>query len=267
MQAPLIRFTDGVAYERFMGRWSQLVGHAFIDWLAPAPGLRWLDVGCGNGAFTELVVQRCAPTLVHGIDPSEAQLAFAREHALARGTQAVHFDVGDAMALPYEAERFEVAVMPLVIFFVPEPAQGVAEMVRVVAPGGWVTAYAWDMHGGGFPYAPVRDVLQGLGATLAAPPSPGASRIEALQALWLDAGLQDLESRTITVARTFEGFDDYWETILLGPSIQPTLAQLTAEQLVQMRALLRERLPADAQGRITWSATANAVKGRVPMRG
>jgi SAM-dependent methyltransferase len=146
MQAPIIRFTDGVSYERFMGRWSQLVGHAFLDWLAPAPGQRWLDVGCGNGAFTELITQRCAPKQVHGIDPSEAQLAHARQRALV--AQAT-FVAGDAMALPYEAQRFDVTVMPLVIFFVPDPARGVAEMVRVAAPGAWVTAYAWDMFGGG----------------------------------------------------------------------------------------------------------------------
>jgi len=43
-------FTDGAAYERRMGRWSRLVGEVFLDWLAAPPGLRWVDVGCGNGA-------------------------------------------------------------------------------------------------------------------------------------------------------------------------------------------------------------------------
>jgi len=70
-----IRFDDGAAYERAMGSWSQLAGAIFLDWLAPPAGLRWLDIGCGNGAFTELVVERCAPTTVYGIDPSEGQLA------------------------------------------------------------------------------------------------------------------------------------------------------------------------------------------------
>ena len=74
----LIRFDDGAAYERFMGKWSQLASETFLDWLAPEPGLRWLDVGCGNGAFTEMLVERCAPVSVQGIDPCEAQLAFAR---------------------------------------------------------------------------------------------------------------------------------------------------------------------------------------------
>src|SRR5256714_8430129 len=73
-----IRFDDGAAYERYMGTWSQLAGQAFLDWLEPKPGGRWLDIGCGNGAFTEMIVRRCAPSAVHGIDPSEAQLAYAR---------------------------------------------------------------------------------------------------------------------------------------------------------------------------------------------
>jgi ubiquinone/menaquinone biosynthesis C-methylase UbiE len=45
-------FSDGKAYERFMGRWSRLAGERFLDWLDPPKGLRWVDVGCGNGAFT-----------------------------------------------------------------------------------------------------------------------------------------------------------------------------------------------------------------------
>src|SRR5947199_9532930 len=73
-----IRFDDGAAYERYMGKWSQLAGETFLEWLTPKPGLRWLDVGCGNGAFTEMIVRRCEPKSVDGIDPSEAQLAYAR---------------------------------------------------------------------------------------------------------------------------------------------------------------------------------------------
>src|SRR5580693_6038272 len=110
-----IRFDDGAAYERYMGIWSQLAGETFLDWLAPQPGLRWLDVGCGNGAFTEMIVKRCAPSSVEGIDPSEAQLAYARTRATLRLAQ---FRTGDAMALPFADDTFDAAVMPLVIFFV-----------------------------------------------------------------------------------------------------------------------------------------------------
>jgi len=68
------QFSDGDAYERMMGRWSRAVGEIFIDWVAPKPGLTWLDVGCGNGAFTELLFSRCAPSRVVAIDPSEGLL-------------------------------------------------------------------------------------------------------------------------------------------------------------------------------------------------
>jgi ubiquinone/menaquinone biosynthesis C-methylase UbiE len=66
-----LRFDDGAAYEQMMGIWSRYAGTIFLDWLSPPPGLRWIDVGCGSGAFTELLVERCAPAEVQGIDPSE----------------------------------------------------------------------------------------------------------------------------------------------------------------------------------------------------
>jgi ubiquinone/menaquinone biosynthesis C-methylase UbiE len=260
MNSNEIRFDDGAAYERYMGLWSQRVGETFLDWLAPRAGLRWLDVGCGNGAFTELIVARCAPAAVRGIDPSVAQLEFARQRPALRGAE---FTPGDAMALPYPAGAFDVAVMPLVIFFVPDPRQGVKEMVRVVAPGGLVTAYAWDMPGGGFPYYALQSELRAMGVTVPMPPSPDASRLEVLQELWAQAGLTAIETREITVERTFASFDDYWTTIQGGPSVAGQLKALSADGIAQLQTRLRERLPADAAGRITCSARANAVRGRV----
>lgn len=71
------RFDDGAAYERQTGVWSRYAGQIFLDWLAPGAGLRWIDLGCGNGTFTDLLLRCCAPSEVQGIDPSEAQLVFA----------------------------------------------------------------------------------------------------------------------------------------------------------------------------------------------
>lgn len=255
-----IRFDDGAAYERMMGTWSRLAGEVFLDWLAPPSGLRWIDVGCGNGAFTELVVERCAPATVHGIDPSEAQLAFARTRPAARVAQ---FRQGDAMAQPFSDDAFDVAVMALVIFFVPDPAKGVAEMVRVVCPGGTVAAYAWDMLGGGFPLHVMQVEMRALGATPPLPPSVGASRIDAMRDLWTGAGLDAVETREITVQRTFADFDDLWTTSRMGASVGPTIAAMAPGDVELLKARMRARLPADATGRITYSARANAVKGRV----
>ena len=112
-----IRFDDGAAYERMMGRWSRLAGKIFLDWLGPRSGLRWIDVGCGNGVFSELLVESCAPTAILGIDPAEAQLTLARTRPAARMAE---FRRGDAMALPCPDNSFDAAVMALVIFFVPD---------------------------------------------------------------------------------------------------------------------------------------------------
>ena len=256
-----IRFADGAAYERYMGKWSRLAGETFLDWLAPQSGLRWLDVGCGNGAFTEMIVERCAPVSVHGIDPSEEQLAYARTRPAAHIAQ---FRRGDAMTLPFPDDTFDAAVMPLVIFFIPDPARGVAEMARVVCPDGIVTAYAWDMVGGGFPYGVLQEEMRELGVAVPAPPSPDASRIDVLRELWTGAGLESVETLEITVQRTFIDFDDYWTTILGGPSVGQQLAEMASRDLALLKARMRTRLPADATGSITYSARANAVKGRVP---
>ena len=256
-----IRFEDGAAYERYMGKWSQLAGETFLDWLDPEPGLRWLDVGCGNGAFTEMIVERCAPASIDGIDPSEGQLTFARTRPALRNAQ---FHQADAMALPFGDDEFDAAVMPLVIFFVPEPSRGVAEMARVVSRGGLVTAYAWDMVGGGFPYATLQDEMRGLGVDVPQAPNNDASRIEALRELWAGAGLESIDTHVITVQRTFADFDDYWATIHGSPSARSRLAAMPPGDSALLASRLRERLPADANGRVTYSARANAIRGRVP---
>ena len=170
------------------------------------------------------------------------------------------------MALPYPDDSFDAAVMPLVIFFVPEPAQGVAEMMRVVSPGGSVSAYAWDMPGGGFPYATLQEEIRALGATVPLPPSADVSRMEALRDVWTGAGLEDVETREITVQRTFADFDDYWSAVRGGPSVGRPLRGMSPQDLETLEARMRARLVADERGRITYGARANAVKGRVPGR-
>ena len=256
-----ISFDNGAAYERYMGVWSQLAGEQFLDWLHPADGLRWLDVGCGNGAFTEMIVERCAPSAVHGVDPSDAQIGFAQERPT---THMAEFKVGDAMALPFADDTFDAAVMPLVIFFVPEPARGVAEMARVVAPGGIVSAYGWDLLGGGFPYTTLWDEMRALELHVPMPPSPDAARIETLRQLWTEAGMASVETREIIAERTFANFDEYWATILMGPSVAPSLAALDADGMTRLMDRMRARLTADAGERLTCTARANAITGRVP---
>lgn len=259
--AERIVFEDGAGYERVMGTWSRLAGEVFLDWLAPSPSQRWLDVGCGNGAFTELLVDRCAPAAVEGIDPSAAQIAYAQARPAAR---VARFQVADAMALPYGDRTFDAAVMALVIFFVPDAAAAVREMCRVVRPGGLVCAYAWDMLGGGFPLAPLARVLRDMGMPAPLPPSVDASRLQALQALWTGAGLQQVATRAITVQRRFDSFEELWSTSILSASMRARVEGMSVAQRDEARQRLRDALVVQADGGITCSARANAVRGLAP---
>jgi ubiquinone/menaquinone biosynthesis C-methylase UbiE len=256
-----IRFEDGAAYERMMGTWSGIAGRIFVDWLDLPPGLRWIDIGCGNGAFSEVLVERCAPAAVQGVDPSSAQIDFARKRPAAR---LAKFEIGNAMALSFPDDTFDAATMALVIFFVPDPKKGVSEMARVVRPGGTVAAYAWDMLRGGHPQETIRTELRAMGVEPANPPSVEASRSEAMRDLWRNAGLEAVETREITVQRTFANFEEFWEISQLGSSLVPTLTAMSADEVERFKERVRARTALDSAGRITASGRVNAVKGRVP---
>ena len=137
-------WTSGDAYEVYVGRWSRRVADEFLQWIAVPAGGGWLDVGCGTGELTRVILDRCQPMGVTGVDPSRAFLALALERTSDRRAE---FREGDAQALPFEDARFDAAVSGLVLNFVPEPERGVSEMARVTRGGGTVAAYVWDYAG------------------------------------------------------------------------------------------------------------------------
>ena len=127
-----------------------------------------------------------------------------------------------------------------------------------------MAAYAWDVFGGGVPVEPIWVEMRAMGLTPALPPKPEASRIAALRELWTGAGLEEVETREIVVNRTFADFENFWTTNLLGPGTGAAIAAMPSNDAELLKSRVRARLPADPTGRITYSARANAVKGRVP---
>ena len=252
-------FADGKAYERLMGRWSRLAGEKFLDWLDAPKNLKWLDVGCGNGAFTEVLIAKCSPAAVIGVDPSEGQLDFARGRA---GAKRAEFRVADAQALPFPDNSFDAATMALVIVFIPDPAKAARELARVVRPGSMVATYMWEFPDG-FPPAPLAAAMKDLG--LAVRPSVEASKREAMRAIWKDAGFTDLATEVIRIRVSFSSFDDFWDsnTVPVGPAGK-AVSELSPNLREQLKTRLRERLPIAADGTIAYEAFANAVKGLAP---
>ena len=255
-----IIYSDGVAYERSMGKWSRIAGEMFLRWLAPSPNWSWIDVGCGNGAFTELLFERCTPQRVTGVDPADAQLSYARSRSGCRGAE---FKKGDAMSLPVTDASFDAATMALVIFFVSEPVKGVAEMVRVVKPGGVIAAYAWDFMNGGFPFHAMQMEMREFGIAPTYPPAIEVSKVERLRDVWLAAGLTSVETSQFTVHRTYDNFEDLFAASSLTTVVASKFKAMAPSDAEVLKQRMTERFPTDTSGRITCSAKATAVRGVV----
>ncbi len=254
-------FTDGAGYEQLMARWTRAAGTTFLDWLAPSSGARWLDVGCGTGVFTELVVDRCRPASVTAIDPSPAQIELARTKQVA---QRVDFRVADAQMLPFPEGTFDIVVSSLVINFIANRPRALAEMRRVCAPGGVIAGYVWDFAAGLSPNSPIRLGLQQIGVT--PPPVPGTedSRCDALTSLFAGSAMKDIDTRVFDVTMSYADFEDLWRS--QTPSYHPTsklVAALSDSDRATVFASVRAKFPAGPDGTVTHSARANAIKALV----
>ena len=257
------RFDDGSAYERFMGRWSRGAGNVFLDWVAPPSGARWLDVGCGTGSFTELIVEKCAPASISAIDPERAQIDHAHNGPIA---DRANFSVGVASALPFADDTFDIVASGLVLNFVPDPAQALAEMRRVTRGGGSIAGYVWDFAAELSPTWPMRLGLRQLGAVVAPTPGTEITGLSGLHTLFEHAGLNEVVTSSIEVTTRFADFDDFW--VAQTPSFNPIarqIAGLEMEQLTRLKDVVRGMV-ARPDGIVEFSARANTVSGRVQAR-
>lgn len=253
---------DGHQYDRFIGRWSRPVAEQFVAWLEAAPGLRWLDVGCGTGALTQTVLDLAKPEAVKGVDASQDYIAAAQRVITA---PVADFAVCDAEALCVKTGSYDVAVSGLCLNFVPDPEQAVKEAARAVVRGGKVAAYVWDYSAGMEMLRAFWDAAVAVDAAAAAFDEGlrfPACRPDALAQLFAGAGLRGVETRAIDVATIFSGFDDYWEPFMGGQGPAPSyVASLSPGSVDALRSRLSRSLPRGKDGTIALTARAWAVKG------
>lgn len=257
-----LSFDDSAAYERFVGSWGRAAGAIFLDWLAPPGGARWLDIGCGTGLFTELILDTRSAATVLGIDQAAAQIDHARRKPVA---QRANFQVGDAQALPFPDSSFDIVVSALVINFIPDRPRALSEMRRVAHTRGVVAGYVWDFGEELSPSGPFRLGLREIVADLPALPGTEDSSLDALRWLFARAGFEEIVTRTIEVTVSFPSFDDFW--LAQTPSYSPMtkmIAAMTTGERAKLTEAVRAHVPIRGDGRIEYPARANAIKARVP---
>lgn len=255
-------FDDSAGYERFVGRWGRTAGSAFLAWVAPPASASWLDVGCGTGLFTELVLNICAPRAVMAIDPAQAQIDHARRKPTAQGAE---FRVADAQELPFADGAFDVVASALVINFIPDRRSALDEMQRVVRRGGIVAGYVWDFVPERSPSGPFRLGMREVVSGVPAIPGTEDSTLDALTWLFNRAGLRNVMTASFEVPVSFVDFDAFWEA--QTPSYSPTtkmLAGMEDSERKRVQDAVRARLSIKPDGRIEYTARANAVKAVAP---
>ena len=253
---------SGDPYEYYVGRWSRKTAAEFLSWLDIPPGKRWLDVGCGTGALSSAIVERCSPASVTGIEPSAGFLQSAKENLAGRA----ELRRGSATEIPLEDDSVDVIVSGLVLNFVPDQRAALLEMARVICREGPIAAYVWD-------YAGKMDLMR-IFWDAAVELDPDAAKLDegvrfplcrpdALENLFANAGLRNVEVRAIDIPTVFADFDDYWQPFLGGQGPAPAYAlSLSDTARVKLRDRLRNRLPIAADGSIDLIARAWAVRSK-----
>lgn len=253
--------TTGAAYDSFMGRYSRRLAPAFADHAGVAAGQSGLDVGCGPGALTLVLVDRLGAEAVTACDPSPPFV-----DACAANCPGVDVRLGRAEALPFDDDSVDVALAQLVLHFVSDPAAAAKELRRVVRPDGVVAACVWDFDAG---MAMLRRFWDA--ASTVDPVAPDEAhavrfgRAGEIVALFHEAGFEELEETTLEVTSAYDGFDELWSGFLAG--IGPAGSYLVALDEARREAVRDElfRRVGSPAGGFELTAVARSARGRVPM--
>jgi SAM-dependent methyltransferase len=194
-------FTSDDAYDNFMGRYSRRLAPLFADFAGVGSGLRVLDVGAGTGALTAELVRR--DSTVAAADPSA-------EFAATLASRFPGIDARQAPAedLPWPEESFDAALAQLVISFMSDAEAGVAEMRRVVAPGGVVAVCMWDRER--------MEMLHAINQARAIVDPDNTADVPRYRDEGSIRGLLGAQPELLEVAVEYSGFDEFWSTLLGG---------------------------------------------------
>lgn len=179
----------------------------------------------------------------------------------------ISFERADARALPFEEASFDRAFSLLVLHFIPDAPRAVAEMRRVVRPGGTVTAAVWDYFGGLPNFRLMWDIATVLDPSVERRPGLHPfTRPDGMARAWQEAGLRDVEQTSLLIRMEFCCFDDYWSPFASGEGLA---GQFVAGLPETARATLREHVRRaflfdEPDGPRSFPCVAWACRGTVP---
>ena len=237
-------YSNPLAYDQFMGRWSARLAPAFIGFAGVGDGQRILDVGSGTGSLSRALLSFGERICVVGVDPAADYVAFA---AAAVGDARAEFRIGAAEALPFARESFDASLGLLILQDLADPTRAVREMARVTRRGGTVATCKWDFREG----LPMLSLFWQAAAAVAptavqrkqrrnAPPD--ASGLRELTELWTSGDLIDIRTARLELSMEFESFDDYWRPFL-GGATPAFAAALDTETGGALADALRDMIP------------------------
>jgi SAM-dependent methyltransferase len=241
-------------YDRFMGRYSVPLAPRFAEFAGITPGQHVLDVGCGPGALTGELIRLLPAGAVFAVDPSDGFAA-----AVATRYPRVRVERAAAEQLPFDSRVFDAALAQLVVHFMTDPVQGLAEMLRVTRTRGTVAACVWDHAGGQGPLGVFWDAAHELDPEVKDESHLAGARQGHLGELFRAAGAIDITESSLCVEVEHPSFEDWWEPFLLG--VAPAgkyVAHLDRRHQARLRDVCREKLPAAP---FVVSARAWAVRG------
>lgn len=249
----------GDAYDFFMGRWSRQLAPALAEAAGIAAGHRVLDVGCGPGALTGVLVDLVGSSSVAACDPSEPFVA-----ACAERHPGVDVQQAGAEDLPWPDQAFDSVFAQLVLNLVPDRAAAAAEMTRVLRPGGTVATAVWDYGEGMEMLRHFWDAARAIrtdGPDEAHPTALGG--VGELAEFLTAAGFDAVAESTLRVESTYADAAEVWQGFLAG--VGPAGAWCLSLPDDEREALRREflgRLP--DRGPVTLAAVARCGTGRRP---
>lgn len=248
-------------YDRLIGRYLPTLAPALADKATVGPGMRVLDVGCGPGGLTQELVSRVGAASVAAIDPSAPFVQACRLR-----NPGADVREGFAESLPFDDSSFDAALSSLVVGFMTDPVAGIREMARVTKPGGPVVACVWDRQR--------MTALQIFGQTMVRLDPALSDDIKLtgdaegeLAALFIAAGLADVDEDALMAHGAYADFDDWWEPFTLGIGPHGAYCQsLDQERRKALRLACREQFQAPDQP-FTLEARAWCVGGSVRAQG